>query len=143
MSDKTSDKTSDLKLCPFCGGEAELKYARQKLPFSEEINSFVVTCKNCCCSTPYFSEMNIYYSKDYKEKEKELKEKTIRTWNTRKPMERILERLEELTEKHMNNSEKAAELGEDYERHMIFNGAKGTAFEEAIEIVKEEGGLND
>lgn len=129
-----SDKTSDLKLCPFCGGEAELKYARQKLPFSEEINSFVVTCKNCGCSTPYFSEMNIYYSKDYKEKEKELKEKTIKTWNTRKPMERILERLE----------------GEAEEQHKLFAIAFNPedrggfdAYNAAIEIVKEAGGLNE
>lgn len=136
MSDKTSDKISDEKAsdkllkCPFCGGEAELKYARQKLPFSGEINSFFVTCKNCGCSTPYFSEMNIYYSKDYKEKEKELKEKTIKTWNTRKPMEMILERLKE---KHVE-SEKCPKFKKAFRQ---------VAFEEAMKIVMEEGGLNE
>lgn len=66
-------------------------------------------------------------------------DEAVKLWNTRVPMERILEQLETLAEKHMSNSEKAAELGKAYEKHMILNGAKGMAFEEAIEIVKEEG----
>ena len=57
--------------------------------------------------------------------------------NTRKPVDDVVERLEELAEKAMNNSEKAAELGKAYEKHMILNGTKGTAFEKAIEIIKE------
>ena len=49
--------------------------------------------------------------------------------------------MEELIENAMSNSEKAAELGKAYEKHMIFNGAKGTEFEEAIDIVKGELGI--
>lgn len=136
MSDKTSE---DLLNCPFCGGEAELKYERQNFPFSEERNSFVVTCKNCGCSTSYFSEMNIYYSKDYKEKEKELKEKTIKTWNTRKPMERILERLEEYRDDFMNDIyEELRDDTDNLRANRIID-----RFDEAIAIVMEEGGLND
>lgn len=58
-------------------------------------------------------------------------------------LERIVEKLENEVEKAMRISEKAAELGKDYERHMLYHGGKGNAFEEAIEIVKEEGGIND
>ena len=115
MSNKTSDK---LLSCPFCGGEAEINLF---------MGNYCVTCKECAGAIfPYFGMT---------------KEEAITAWNTRKPLERIVERLEELTEKHMSNSEKAAELGKDYERHMILNGAKGIAFEAAIEIVKEEGGF--
>ena len=65
-------------------------------------------------------------------------EEAVAAWNNRKPVEDVLERLGTLVEKCMNNSEKAAELGKQYEKHMIFNGAKGNAFEEAIEIIKGE-----
>lgn len=53
-------------------------------------------------------------------------------------IERVLERLESLCEMSMRNSEKAAELGKSYEKHMILQGAKGVAYETAIEIIKEE-----
>lgn len=51
-------------------------------------------------------------------------------------VEAVMKALEKLEEKYMNNSEKAAELGIDYERHMIYYGAKGNAFAEAIDVVK-------
>lgn len=59
-----------------------------------------------------------------------------------KALREIVERLEERTEQEMNTSKKAAELGAAYERHTILHGAKGMAFEEAIEIVREVGGMN-
>ena len=52
-------------------------------------------------------------------------------------LEAVVKELEKKAEKYMNKSEKAAELGEAYERHMIVNGAKGSGLEEAIEIIKE------
>lgn len=99
--------------CPFCG--MELK---------ENMRGLYEDCNKECIMYCF-----------------ELHPQDVPLWNARKPIERIVERLEEKTKKAMHNSEKAAELGEAYEKHMIFNGAKGTAFEEAIEIVKEEGGL--
>lgn len=63
-------------------------------------------------------------------------------WNVRKPMQEIVERLEGRAEQEMDKSEKAAELGKAYERHTILHGGKGMAFEDAIEIVKEVGGMN-
>ena len=113
---------SELKRCPFCGGE-NIKYTY--IDWAD-----VIRCYGCgaAMTTPMDFDGN-------------RKEKLKNKWNTRKPMERILERLEIKAEKAMDNSEKAAELGQAYEKHMIFNGAKGNAFEEAIEIVKEEGGI--
>lgn len=55
--------------------------------------------------------------------------------------QRIVEKFQMLTERHMALSENAGEKG--FEKHMILEGGKGIAFEVAIEIVKEEGGLND
>lgn len=49
----------------------------------------------------------------------------------------VVKALEKLERKYMNNSEKAAELGMGYEKHMIYYGAKGNAFAEAIDIVKK------
>lgn len=69
-------------------------------------------------------------------------QRLIGKWNTRKPMQEIVERLEGRAEQEMNKSEKAAELGKAYERHTILHGGKGMAFEDAIEIVKEVGGMN-
>lgn len=59
------------------------------------------------------------------------------------PLERIVKRLEALAERERATSEKAAELVKDYEQHMILHGAKGIAFEFAVDLVREEGGLNE
>lgn len=118
---------NELKRCPFCGGEAFMYHskAHESIILGEKVafkGATFIECGACNCIISEPTE-----------------EKAIQAWNTRKPMERIIERLEEKAEKAMANSEKAAELGRAYEKHMIFNGAKGNAFEEAIDIVMEEG----
>ena len=72
--------------CPFCGGEAKIvKYCGTK------IISYV-ECTNCLA---YMGNQRIITSslkgKEYFESEEQL----INAWNTRKPMERIIERMEE------------------------------------------------
>ena len=64
--------------CPFCGGEAEVNYneSTSLIPF------FIVLCRECGC----------------KQSGSISKEAVINAWNTRKPMERIVERLEVLHE---------------------------------------------
>lgn len=128
------ERMNELKRCPFCGGEAVFWRLSEKT--GNEYTDYVfVRCKAC-----YASTRNIEFNASVHKNDSEYDE-AERLWNARKPMERILERLEEKAEKAMDNSEKAAELGQAYEKHMIFNGAKGNAFEEAIDIVKEEGGI--
>ena len=64
----------------------------------------------------------------------ELKKRAISNWNTRKPTERIVERLEERKEGYLKQYEKT------------FTASSRRAYEsydDAIDIVKEEGGLND
>lgn len=65
---------SELKFCPFCGGEA--KYMEIKDFF---ISRFV-TCTKCGIETP----RNCLTRKD-----------AIKKWNTRKPLDNIVEKLEE------------------------------------------------
>lgn len=84
---------SELKRCAFCGGEATL------------CNYYFVQCEECGVSTLTFIT----------------KEEAIKAWNTRKPMERIIERLEE----------EKSDWNDDY----------NVPIKKAIEIVKEEGGL--
>lgn len=62
--------------CPFCGGEAELY---QHYPYMKRRVVSAVHCKKCRANSGTWGR----------------KYKAIETWNTRKPMERIIERLEE------------------------------------------------
>ena len=66
-------------------------------------------------------------------------EENFDRWNTRKPMERIVERLEEEQEK-LDTDMFAREC--DNWHGQLCNGIS-EGVEKAIEIVKEEGGIND
>ena len=95
---------SDTKLlpCPFCGGEAELRVSNDGYA--------VVGCKNDDCQG---------YACCYKYNSKK---EAIQKWNTRKPIERIIERLEE----------------------NVLGGVMSPPFilkDKAIEICEEEGGI--
>lgn len=117
MSDKTSDKKTSDKLlnCPFCSGEAEEQATVAKGVFMHE-----VVCKDCGFESKVQTA----------ETPGEARQKAIAAWNHRKPMERILERLKE---KHVE-SEKCPKFEKAFRQ---------VAFEEAMKIVMEEGGLND
>ena len=98
---------SELKCCPFCGGEATLK-RDQKDDFVE----WSIGCYNrgCVCSAHTYCYDN--------------KDDAIRDWNTRKPMDNIVEKLEE----------------ESYETTDTVCGGrfKAIRLSSAINIVKQE-----
>lgn len=75
-----------------------------------------VMCKNC------FSESDRYHTQD----------EAIKQWNIRKPMQEIVERLEG-----------KAFLFPKIEGMQVFNRSFIIGRDEAIEIVKEVGGMND
>jgi Lar family restriction alleviation protein len=101
---------SKLLNCPFCGGEAEICDGYIEEFLKTEYMKYV-QCNYCKASTKlYFTE-----------------KEAIKAWNTRVPMERIMERLE--SESRFYNS---ASDSDQY----IRNGIK-----KAIEILKEEGGI--
>ena len=80
------EEVSEIKLlpCPFCGGEAVVCNG------SNEIvgNQYLIRCKGLNCTVRPKTEW--YESLD----------EATRHWNTRKPIERIIERLEEKLEMH-------------------------------------------
>ena len=83
MSDKKqaiSDKMSDKRLlpCPFCGGEAILD--------REDI-----FCDNCHLSMTIHTRVQNGEAETYEE----ARAQAIEQWNTRKPVEAVLDRMEE------------------------------------------------
>ena len=133
MSDKKASdkkasehKTSDKLLpCPFCGGEAELySYEAERVIYDSDTLGYVdteyftkygVSCTGCnCLMAEYKSE-----------------EQAIAAWNTRKPMERIVKRLEE---------QRKAVTAWDSDKRYIYKEGADWMGEKAIEIVKEEMG---
>ena len=105
---------SELLKCPFCGGK-DITY------FFDITSGFV--CEDCGVALDGF--------KTYEE--------AIKAWNTRKPMDMILERLEEEIKKCNRNYR-------EYMRNFYAEGmsdARSTKYgiNKAIEIIREEGGL--
>lgn len=101
---------SELKKCPFCGGEVVMFI--EQLDATRDCYNF--HCDNC--------DMSIYY--DYSDRNM-----AIKTWNKRKPVERVIERLEEY----------ANDLKEDWDKYDNEDDFGGyCAVSRAIEIIKEE-----
>ena len=89
-----------IEKCPFCGRYAELRHDKDGFSY--------VLCANDGCYVRTDGHLN--------------EESAIKAWNNRKPMERIVERLEEAK----------SDWNDDY----------NVPIKKAIEIVKEEGGMN-
>lgn len=106
--------------CPFCGGEAQL----QQIP-SATWDKFVVTCKSskCCAFYIGYCDEGLY----------DTRTKAVEAWNTRKPMERIVERLEE-------QAEECRKYWQEFDDEDSFGGMN--AYCDAVKIVKEEGGID-
>ena len=104
---------SELKRCPFCGGEAKL---HKSIFIKYEAT---VICENCGARTLTHSSAS--YA--------DVKMNAIKAWNTRKPMDRIVERLEE---------ERKEITKWDSDKHYIYKEGADWMGEKAIEIVKEE-----
>lgn len=126
MSDKnkrqgTSDeKQAKLLNCPFCGGDAvtaEMYNTKLKKLFP------IVKCLDCECRTPMTETF----------------EEAIKAWNTRKPMEGIIDYLEEFMEKQYDSYNNAKRTGNI--RQMDYSDGCAEGLIEAIEIIKIEGGI--
>lgn len=108
---------SELKKCPFCGGEAKID--------KTIANTVSVECTVCHAS----SRMILCTEGD-------IEQKAIEAWNTRKPMQNIVERLEI----KLSDTVYEKPTQESNESHL--NGLS-IGYCEAIGIVKEEGDLNE
>ncbi len=67
-----------LKPCPFCGGEIKL----------DEDDFYMFCCNTCGAGITFAHELEDGTAEDC------TKEESIERWNTRKPVERIVEQLE-------------------------------------------------
>lgn len=112
---------SEIKLlpCPFCGGEAILETDK----IGNEQKLYYVSCKDDCITQYGYSST---------------KEYAIEKWNTRKPIERIVERLEEEKQRLKKVKNNCIALS-DNEVCDIEN----QAYNFCKTIVKEEGEMND
>ena len=84
---------SELKCCPFCGGEAEVAYSNDnhKQPY--------IRCKFGVMENPKCPASNMY------QWQFRSLDEAIKSWNTRKPMANIVEKLEE-RERYLENAMK-------------------------------------
>ena len=111
---------SELKCCPFCGGEAEVGLTNQ------HDKLFVVGCNTPMC----YGNINHFTMVFVSE------ETAIETWNTRTPMANIVEKLEE-REKYLKNAMKEShENGHRFSEEKALN--ERVAIRYAINIVKQE-----
>lgn len=103
-----------LKPCPFCGGEARVEEHKfwNDITRSFDIKTYSVVCDEC--SSTSFQHYRI-------------KQEAIKAWNTRKPMDRIVEQLEEVS---------FVETVEEYAEINLL------LLDDAIEIVKA-GGIDE
>lgn len=102
--------------CPFCGGEVEI--SDEKIDATREVYNF--HCHNC--------DMVTFY--DFPND----RESAIKQWNTRKPIDNIVEKLKEYAKsKICDNHKKGCPYGDNEDIFCENCGALG-----AINIVKQE-----
>ena len=108
-----------LKRCPCCDGEALLCD-----PLKEEAFIYIpqVICSDCGLEVTAHTV-----------------ESVVEKWNARKPMEQIVERLEELDDLTLDQYNRS--MAGTYEHD--FADGKSCGLELAIEIVKEVGEMNE
>ena len=123
---------SELKSCPCCGEEIQ---GGVRLTGYMMMNRKYIKCDACGL------KMESSYDIDGLSQThlKAITEDFIRRWNTRKPMERIVERLEEYRDDFMNDVyEELREDADNCRANRIID-----RFDEVTEIAKEEGGMNE
>lgn len=135
MQNKELKKNSNqLKMCPFCGGEAKIKWEAWS-EIAPTIGTYRLSVNHTLDCM--FVRMN---GTNYKsEMISNSKEQLAEIWNTRKPMERIVERLEEQVDSwtKVYNVIKNRGYIDDYSVG-AYDG-----YYNSLTIVKKAGGLNE
>ena len=125
-----------LKKCPFCGGEVKLlAIAGEPYPPTYEVELEKITKDSDDICFVHCPTCNANWHKQVRIDSFPLD--TITAWNTRKPMGLIAERLEALRAEHEEREKDARLVG--LTEHADLNGIKAYIYDDAIEIVKEEG----
>ena len=88
---------TELKKCPFCGGEVCIELGHNENDENPMLLWRIRSTNEyggCVCRDIFIES---YQFEEYEESQKEdAKERLIEMWNTRKPVEDVLERLEEV-----------------------------------------------
>ena len=118
---------SEIKLlpCPICNGEVKIALFGCGGEEWYSITRFDDEEGSCQCRL--FMESEKFFAEDDESAKEKHKQDLINRWNTRKPMERIIERLE--VKKRRDGTESDREWG------------KYIGYVDSIKIVKEEGGI--
>lgn len=129
------------KLCPFCGGKPYLERSHRAFINGKSTRVAFVRCTKCNARSDRFKIEDFGHTSHSREAER----LAIEAWDTRKPMERIVERLEEERTKLYNARSKLTKR--IYINNDAFNRARELQAKElsvydAIEIVKD-GGENE
>lgn len=124
-----------LKKCPFCGGEVKLlAIAGEPYPPTYEVELEKITKDSDDICFVHCPTCNANWHKQVRIDSFPLD--TITAWNTRKPTEQIVERLEGYKNEYLQREQDAKDAGLD--RHADLNGIKAYMMDAIIEIVKEE-----
>ena len=118
---------SELKCCPFCGGE-DIGYSVKTTGRWERKYHVAMYCKDCNC---YGKRVLVTPTENTRydiERNEEYKKLAINAWNTRTPMANIVERLEE---KHIDISGNTS-------LHYLYSEGYIDALDYVSDIVKQE-----
>ena len=115
--------------CPFCGGEAKIIVERMR-DGNVGYDTKRVECQSCHVQTKR-RICDGYYCKYYTDEE------AIAEWNTRKPVENILDQLEQQRDYAIDKAKENAKNNYMNSASSEMNKALGINL--AIEIIKEEG----
>ena len=120
----SKEKTNSLLNCPFCGGEIKQMFMNEETftecVWDESIGNVPTWFKCYTCDSEFFHDEPI-----------DTPEKQAEWWNTRIPMQDIVERLETM------KCIRVEQCHDDYEIEVMTENN----FDDAIAIVKEEGGV--
>ena len=124
---------TELKPCPFCGGEA-MHWGGA--------GQHCIRCKSCFNTNEKLVGGTLYDAF-------ETSEEAAKDWNTRKPMERIIKKLEQKQKIHKeiyDKNEEELEWTVSYinscERIKDVQGTAIEAYDYCLGVVKEEGGID-
>ena len=145
---------SEIKLlpCPFCGSDKlkiDCKSGRinhyEKNGMREWQNVvYSVRCNKCHArgGTVSVDLPTMGLLGDYEIKKRKVIEACINAWNTRKPMQEIVEKIKEKLLQSINNAnDESIENGHTLDFEHYFGEKE--AYEDTLLLVKEVGGMND
>ena len=123
----SKEKTNSLLKCPFCGGEIKQMFMNEETftdcVWDESIGNVSTWFKCYKCDSEFFHDEPI-----------DTPEKQAEWWNTRKPMQNIVERLEHFSEETFYRAN-----GRTNGKTLAYGYSQG--IRKAIKIVKEEGSV--